>query len=124
MKIVPIAVAVIASLLSPPEHALAQSMPDLICRGTQKVYIRHFDLTTSTFPTTDVYRFAAGKLYRSSSDREEYLYGAVNQVEPGRYVSGHKTIHFAGYGTDFRNAIAVHTNESDTEVLNLRCTTP
>ncbi len=82
--------------------------------------IRNIDLKTDRLRSTDLYRFAAGKLYISSEARDEYLYNDVRQVELGRYTSGNKTIVFdkAGFGA----VTAVHTDEIETRVLRLRCT--
>ena len=54
-------------------------------------------------------------------NREEYLYNDVRQIEPGRYTSAYKTIIFDGQS--LRSATAVHTDQIETRVLKLRCTT-
>ncbi|HLF09541.1 MAG TPA: hypothetical protein VI789_09395, partial [Dehalococcoidia bacterium] len=105
------AVRVALVLLSPLvllSVAQAQAIPDLVCRGDEVVSIDHSRLTTSKYASTDIYRFSGGKLYISSKEREEYLYSDVREVEPGRYTSAHKTIHFGVVGDQrFRNATAV-----------------
>ena len=123
MKTTFIAGAVLLSLLCLRIMAQAQPIPDLVCRGDEVVYIDHSNLTTLKYPSTDTYRFANGKLYLSSKEREEYLYNDVREVELGRYTSAHMTIHFAGVGdARFRKVTAVHTNSTQTKVLSLRYT--
>ena len=82
--------------------------------------IRNTDLKTDRYRSTDLYRFAGGKLFISSEGREEYFYNDVRQNEPGRYTSAHKTVIFDG--PRFKNATVVHTDEVETRVLKVRCT--
>lgn|GEM_PF-6744064 len=96
------------------------TIPNSVCRGEEVVSIRNVDLKTDRFRSSDLYRFAAGKLYISSEGRDEYFYNDVRQTEPGRYTSAHKTIVFDGPG--FKSATVVHTDEVETRVLKLRCT--
>ncbi len=103
--------------------ASAEGVPDLVCRANEVVSVDHSRMSPSKYAGTEIYRFAGGKLYISSKEREEYVYGDVRQVEPGRYSSSHKVIHFglAGAGR-FRSATAVHTNSTETTVQSLSCT--
>lgn len=82
--------------------------------------VRNTDLKTDRYRSTDLYRFADGRLYISAEDREEYFYNDVRQNEPGRYTAAHKTIVFDGPG--FSRATAAHIDEFETRVLKLRCT--
>ena len=104
-------------------NAPAETIPDLVCRVNEAVSIDHTRMAPSKYAGTEIYRFADGKLYLSSKEREEYVYGDVREGEPGRYSSGHKTIHFglAGAGR-FRSATAIHTNSTETTVKSLSCT--
>jgi hypothetical protein len=90
-----------------------------VCRGEEVVSIRNIDLKTDRFRSTDLYRFAASKLYVSSEGRNEYFYNDVRQVEAGRYASGHKTIILDK--ASFSAATVIHTDEIETRVLRLRC---
>ena len=94
-------------------------IPNSVCRGEDVVIVRNADLKPERYRTTDLYRFADGKLYISSAEREEYLYNDVRETEPGRYTSAHMTIIF--HGKEFKNATAVHMDEIQTRVLKLRC---
>ena len=96
------------------------SVPNSVCRGEDIVSIRNTDLKTDHYRSTDIYRFAGGKLNISSKGRDEYFDNDVQQNEPSRFTSAHKTIVFDGSG--FKNATAVHTDEVETRVLKLRCT--
>jgi hypothetical protein len=62
------------------------AVPNMTCRAEGKAVggpaLHQYD-------TTDVFRFAAGKLYHRWSGREEY--NDVSEVQLGRYVSGHMT---------------------------------
>jgi hypothetical protein len=69
--------------------------------------------------SSDLYRFAAAKLYMSSEGRDEYFYNVL-QLEPGRYASAHKTVVF--HKLEFKAATVKHTDEIETRVLRLRCT--
>ena len=110
-------------LLAGPVATGAEGLPNLLCRGDQVVDIDHSRLTTTKYASTALYRFTNGKLYISSKDRDEYLYNDVREVEPGRYVSAHKTIYFRlGGDGRFKLATVVHTNEAQTSVLSLQCT--
>jgi hypothetical protein len=121
VKLVRIAVVVAAIGLVGGQLAGAQaSLPNSVCRGEDVVTIRSADLKTDRSRSTDLYRVVTSKLYISSDGRDEYFYGDVRQVEPGRYTSGHKTIIFEGPG--FRRATVIHTDELETRVLKLRCT--
>ena len=91
-----------------------------MCRGEDIVSVRHSDLKTDRFRSTNLYRFAAGKLYISSEGRNEYFYNDVRQLEAGRYISAHKTIVFEKLGS--KTATVIHTDEIETRVLMLRCT--
>src|SRR5436190_23605999 len=123
MKASFMAAAIFLSLLGLRTVAQAQPIPDIVCTGNEVVYIDHSNLTMSKQPSTDLYRFASGKLYLSSKDREEYLYNDVREVEPGRYVSAYMTIHFGNVTTEeFRKATAVHTDSLGTKVVSLSCT--
>jgi hypothetical protein len=48
-------------------------------------------------------------LFISEPDSAEYLYGKVIEIEPGRFVAGHKTLLF----TDATRLVAVHVHGSD-----------
>lgn len=66
------------------------------------------------FESRTLYRFKSGNLYLSSPDRTEYLYNTVREVEPMRYVSGHKTFQFES--GEFRTAIFVHSHRDEVRV--------
>lgn len=96
------------------------TVPNSVCRGEDIVSVKNADLRIDRFRSSDLYRFAAGKLYISSEGREEYLYNDVRQTELDRYASAHKVIIFDGPG--FKSATVIHTDEIETRVLKLRCT--
>jgi hypothetical protein len=95
------------------------AVPDLACRGENEVAVGLRNLQVASHASSDLYRFAGGRLYLSSGTRDEYFYNEVREVEPFRYVAGHKTIMFDD--PQFRMATAVHVDERETRVLRLRC---
>lgn len=79
-------------------------------------------LRVQEFAGRTLYRFKSGNLYLSPPDRTEYLYNKVIEVEPMRYVSGHKTLQFES--SDFRTAIFVHTYRDEVRVSRANCARP
>jgi hypothetical protein len=67
---------------------------------------------------TDVFRVTNGRLYHRYSGREEYLYGDIREVEPGRYVSGHM-VFVMDY--DKRHGYVVLAGPQDWRVTYLDC---
>ena len=98
----------------------AQELPDLTCQTLEEVTITHIDTLPARHSTTpDLYRLAGGKLYMSSPGRDEYLYGDVAVVEPGRFTAGYKTFVFS-IG-DYESMVEVHTDSQGTRVRRLHC---
>ena len=70
--------------------------------------------------TSVLYRFADEKLYLSSPDRDEYLYGQVTNVKSGLWFSsGYKAILFDDF--KFEAATVIHTDSIETRIIRLHC---
>jgi len=72
--------------------AQAAQIPDLTCRESKFRFVDPKTLETRELPSSNSYRTKNGNLYVSSAERAEYLYNSIQETEPSRYVSGHKTI--------------------------------
>jgi len=94
-------------------------LPELVCQELRVIQIDPKSLLTREYDSRTLYRFKAGSLYLSSPERAEYLYNKVREVEPLRYVSGHKTIQFES--SDFRTMILVHSYLDEVRVSRAAC---
>lgn len=101
--------------------AIAAPVPNLICNEAKVVYVDPRSLDIGKSGSQTVYRFADGKLFLKPADRDEYLYGKVDELEPLRYGVGHKVVLFDGASSDFRSAVAVHTHRDEVRVSRLVC---
>ena len=101
--------------------AAALPIPDIVCRETRLVLIAPKSLAVQEQESQTVYRFKSGSLYITPSDRGEYRYNKVVEVEPMRYVSGHKIIQFEVGGSNFQTAIFVHTYLDEVRVSRATC---
>ena len=105
--------------------AMASQVPDLICSETKSVQIESKALSAQSDGTDTIYRFKSGSLHLKPSDRDEYLYNKVVEIEFGRYSSGHKTIIFDSINSNnFESAIVVHANSTEVRVTRLLCIRP
>lgn len=104
------------------QSASGAAVPDLVCQELRVIQVDPRSLTVMEFESSTLYRFRSGSLYLSSPDRTEYLYNKVTEVEPMRYVSGHKTLQFES--ADFRTAIFVHSYLDEVRVSRAHCTKP
>ena len=108
--------AIALMVMAPTVYA---SVPDLICRELRVVLVNPGTLrTTELKDTRTLYRFKAGDLYLSTPDRSEYRYNKVEQQEPSRYSSGHKTLLFEA---DFRRGTFVHVYTDEIRVSQVSC---
>ena len=101
------------------------SVPDTSCRLQRQTRIDPATFAATTSNPTETYRFANGKLYVSSPDRAEYIYGDLTEVEFGkRFTARHKTFVFTGQpslpGTV--RMLAFHSDPSDIRVSEFACT--
>ena len=110
--------------LAATSAAAARPVPDLVCRETRMVFIDPRSLAVQEQESQTAYRFKSGRLYITSTDRSEYLYNKVTEVEPNRYTSGHKVIQFEGNGSEFDIAILVHTYRDEVRVSRVTCKQP
>ena len=114
-KVVVIAVGVLVANVGS-----AQTIPDLICQTVEEVTVTHAEtLPTRHSRTPDLYRISEGRIYMSSPGTDEYLYGDVIVVEPGRFTAGYKTFVFS-IG-DYESMVEVHTDNQGTRVRRLHC---
>ncbi len=96
------------------------TLPNIVCQELRVVQVDPRSLRSNEYDSRSIYRFSAGDLYLSSPERVEYRYGSVVEVEPLRYVVGHKNIQFES--SDFRTAILVHTYRDEVRVSRASCT--
>ncbi len=101
--------------------AVALPIPDIVCRETRLIFIAPKSLAVQEQESQTLYRFKSGSLYITPSDRGEYRYNKVVEVEPMRYVSGHKVIQFEGGGSNFQTAIFVHAYLDEVRVSRAAC---
>ena len=104
----------------------AQEIPNLTCQALDEVHIIHGGtLSVQQYKPSYLYRITDGKLYLSSPDRAEYLYGDVVQTQYGRFTVGFKTIVILRIGetgdTKFEAMVDVHTDWFETRVRRLLC---
>jgi hypothetical protein len=114
----------IIGLLAIASTASARPIPDLVCRETRVVVVDPRSLAVQEQESQTIYRFKSGSLYITPTDRGEYLYNKVTEVEPMRYTSGHKVIQFEGNGSEFHNAILVHTYRDEVRISRPTCKQP
>ena len=111
-------------LLALSSAASARPVPDLVCRETRLIFIDPKSLGVQEQEGQTIYRFKAGSLYITPTDRSEYLYNKVSEVEPMRYTSGHKVIQFESNGATFQTAVLVHTYLDEVRVSRATCSRP
>ena len=68
------------------------AMPELECHADEQTRIDPITLDAEHSDVSDVYRIRGGHLFITAPGEAEYLYNNVVEVEPGRFVSGHKTL--------------------------------
>ena len=111
-------------LLALSTAASARPVPDLVCRETHFVFVDPKSLGVQEQGSQTIYRFKSGSLYITPTDRSEYLYNKVSEVEPMRYTSGHKVIQFESDGSNFHTAILVHAYRDEVRVSRATCSQP
>ena len=107
-----------------PLASLAGPFPDLICLEGRVQDINPRTLQAKEYESSSTYRFADQKLYLKSAGRDEYLYGAVVEGEPGRYVVGHKTIYISTQAPDAPVLQLTHVYKDEVRVSVARCNKP
>ena len=107
----------IATYFSGNGHAA--SIPDLVCQELKVVFVDPKSLATRSYDSRTIYRFKSGDLFLSSPDRVEYRYNEVTQVEPMRFMSGHKTLIFES--DDYSSVVFVHTFGDEIRVSRATC---
>ena len=106
-------------IVVPLGHA---AMPDLECHADEQARIDQITLDADHSDVSDVYRIKGGNLFITTSGRAEYLYNEIVEVEPGRFVSGHKTLLLTARTADAgRKVLVLHFNELDIRVTRFFC---
>ena len=96
------------------------ALPDLACQVLEEVTVSHAESLPATHTEApSLYRIAESKLYLSSPDSDEYLYGDLTSTDWLRFNAGFKTILFAS--DEFTAAVEVHTDSLGTRVRRLHC---
>jgi len=96
-------------------------VPNLVCTEARVVNVDPRSLKVQEYESETGFRFFEGSLYLRPSDRKEYLYNKVVEVEPKRYLVGHKIIQFEGSPSEFQTAIVVHAYRDEVRVSRLSC---
>jgi hypothetical protein len=105
-----------------PLSVLATPIPDLMCHEGTVRLVDPRTLQVRDFDSSTTYRFTKQKLYLKSADRDEYLYGLLFEIEPGRYTVGHKTIYVS---TSESNRIVIqltHVYNDEVRISLAKCT--
>jgi hypothetical protein len=105
-----------------PLSTLAAPIPDLICHEETVRFVDPRTLKVRDFESSTTYRFTKQKLYIKSSDRGEYLYGPVSEIEPGRYTVGHKTIYFSTRESNRIVFQLTHVYNDEVRISLAKCT--
>ncbi len=107
----------VSALLFVQQPALASNLPDMLCQAREVLALNPKTFKTTQYESHEIYRFAKDKLFIQSPDREEYLYGKLTEIEPMRFIVGHKTIIFTS--SEFTTATVIHSNDTEVRVVRL-----
>jgi hypothetical protein len=98
------------------------AVPDLECHADEQTSIDPVTLDADQSDVSDVYRIKGGNLFITTSGRAEYLYNEIVEMEPGRFVSGHKTLLLNARTADAgRKLLVLHFHELDIRVTRFFC---
>jgi hypothetical protein len=98
------------------------AIPDLECHADEQTRIDSITLDADHSDVSDIYRIKGGNLFNTTSGRAEYLYNEIVEVEPGRFVSGHKTLLLTARTADAgRRMLVLHFHELDIRVTRFFC---
>jgi hypothetical protein len=98
------------------------AIPDLECHADEQTRIDSITLDADHGDVSDIYRIKGGNLFITTSGRAEYLYNEIVEVEPGRFVSGHKTLLLTARTADAgRRMLVLHFHELDIRVTRFFC---
>ena len=105
--------------VAPLGHA---AMPELECHADEQTRIDPITLDADHSDVSDVYHIRGGHLFITTPGEAEYLYNNVVEVEPGRFVSGHKTLLLTARTADpGRRLVVLHFHELDIRVTRFFC---
>jgi hypothetical protein len=98
------------------------AMPELECHADEQTRIDPITLDADHSDVSDIYRTRGGHLFITTPGAAEYLYNSVVEVEPGRFVSGHKTLLLTARTADpGRKLLVLHVHELDIHVTRFFC---
>jgi hypothetical protein len=98
------------------------AMPELECHADEQTRIDPITLDADHSDVSDIYRIRGGHLFITTPGEAEYLYNNVVEVEPGRFVSGHKTLLLTARTADpGRKLVVLHAHELDIRVTRFFC---
>ena len=98
------------------------AMPELECHADEQTRIDPITLDADHSDVSDIYRIRGGHLFITTPGEAEYLYNNVVEVEPGRFVSGHKTLLLTARTADpGRKLLVLHFHELDIRVIRFFC---
>ena len=93
------------------------AMPELECHADEQTRIDPITLDADHSDVSDIYRIRGGHLFITTPGEAEYLYDNVVEVEPGRFVSGRKTLLLTARTADpGRKLLVLHVHEVDISV--------
>ena len=99
------------------------AVPDMLCHLQRQTIVDPITLETAPSATREVYRFKDSELFISSAERPEYHYNKVLEVEPGKYVSGHKTLMLNSepYRSGTSRLLMFHSDAGDVRLAIYAC---
>ena len=98
------------------------AMPELECHADEQTRIDPITLDADHSDVSDIYRIRGGHLYITAPGEAEHLYNNVVEVEPGRFVSGHKTMLLTPRTADpGRKLLVLHFHGLDIRVTRFFC---
>lgn len=100
---------------------LGATVPDMVCAEGKVVEVTPGSLGVEQYANTTVYRFQEGKLFLKTGPEPEYLYHQVTEVEPNRFVAGHKIIYLSNASSAKPMANITHVYQDEVRVLAVAC---
>lgn len=110
-----------AAVITLPSLVNAAPLPEMSCSEVRVVQVEPSSLRTEQYTSSTTYRFVSGRLFLKSGSDPEYAYNTVNEVEPGRYVSGHKIIYVRNADSSTPQIQVSHVYKDEVRVSVAEC---
>ncbi len=110
----------VSSMVCPSVKA---AIPDMVCHLRLETQLDPQTLQGKQAEPREVYRIKDGEPFISRPERGEYRYGKLIEVEPNRFVSGHKTLIFVPITTQPKagRMLMFHADAIDIRVAEFSC---